>query len=77
LNRVIVWLEKKMSTNETATSQPIKSVVQTENELEEQDDQSERPLHVYYCLCGQLVLVIGNRQSQIIFFSSTYAILIF
>jgi len=53
-----------MSTSEMKTAQPIKSVVQPENELEEQEDQSERPLHVYYCLCGQLVLVIGKLKTR-------------
>ena len=54
-----------MSTSETVTTaQPLKSVVQPENELEEQEDQSERPLHVYYCLCGQLVLVIGESKKS-------------
>jgi len=34
-----------------------KNVVKT---AEDQEECNEKPLHIYYCLCGQLVLVIGN-----------------
>lgn len=41
-----------------ASSQVHKNVVKT---AEDKEECNEKPLHIYYCLCGQLVLVIGNR----------------
>ncbi len=37
-----------------------KSVVKADDDIEE---CKEKPLHIYYCLCGQMVLVIGKKIS--------------
>ena len=51
----------KMATSSQASA---KAVVNTDDDKEE---YKEKPLHIYYCLCGQLVLVIGKQ-----FFAAKY-----
>lgn len=41
-----------------SSSNAKKNVVKTT--AEDQEECNEKPLHIYYCLCGQLVLVIGK-----------------
>ena len=42
----------------TSSQASAKAVVNTDDDKEE---YKEKPLHIYYCLCGQLVLVIGKQ----------------
>lgn len=40
-----------------STQTQPKNVVITDDD---QEECKERPLHIYYCLCGQLTLVLGK-----------------
>lgn len=47
------------SANASSSAKP-KHVVQA-TEDDDKEECNEQPLHIYYCLCGQLALVIGKE----------------